>query len=542
MFKIEKRKYILCLAYLTMFIFINYLGYMLNKNLGLIYNKIPIIFIIVLMMSSILSIIICKIIDNIHFEFKELKCKINSKNRFFIFFLLGFISYIPALLAYYPSIWSYDITTQIDQIMNSGYTRYHPLLHTFLIDVCIQLGDRLFNSYTFGALIYSLIQMTILSMSIAYAINYIINNFKINRITLLALMVFYLLMPFNAIMAISTTKDTIFAALTIILFVKTFDILYYKKNSIKQYIEYLIIIILWFSFRNNAYFAFLAFAVISVFILWSKKLKIIFLCTIIICTNLIFNACLDKAFDADTISSAEVIAVPGSQIAMAAIRSPDKIIDSQWYDIEIIFGDNYRYYNPYLFDTIKTRINFQASEMKKLLVLWATILPNCLTDYIDSFMLLNSGSWYILDKSHTRVYIDKYFDLELTTGNLVDRHQGYLQTDNAKVLDINFQHYLNGAYDYYEGICSLNRGHNNPITAVFLSPGIYLWIVILCLFVAIYKKDKNLSIPLILLILYWFTTLLGPCTLFRYMYPVIICTPICLCLSFSKRRDVVNEK
>ena len=205
MFKIEKRKYILCLAYLTMFIFINYLGYMLNKNLGLIYNKIPIIFIIVLMMSSILSIIICKIIDNIHFEFKELKCKINSKNRFFIFFLLGFISYIPALLAYYPSIWSYDITTQIDQIMNSGYTRYHPLLHTFLIDVCIQLGDRLFNSYTFGALIYSLIQMTILSMSIAYAINYIINNFKINRITLLALMVFYLLMPFNAIMAISTT-------------------------------------------------------------------------------------------------------------------------------------------------------------------------------------------------------------------------------------------------------------------------------------------------------------------------------------------------
>ena len=51
-------------------------------------------------------------------------------------------------------------------------TRHHPYIHTMLLGLSIQLG-RLFNNDNLGLFIYSLIQVCILSSTLAYSIKFL---------------------------------------------------------------------------------------------------------------------------------------------------------------------------------------------------------------------------------------------------------------------------------------------------------------------------------------------------------------------------------
>lgn len=537
-----KRKFAYVFVFCSLFILAMVIGFSISNFGKISYDPLVIIvcLLAVSLLSALVTLLILKIkIIPIKFKNYENLDKI-LKNKYILFSII-FLSFIPAFLAYFPSIWSYDISTQVDQIFVAGYSRYHPLLHTLMIDICLKIGMNLFKSYTMGAMIYSLMQMGILSACITYALRYVFNRFELSTIFRVLMILFYVILPFNAIMAISTTKDTIFAGLTIVVVIKLFDICDRKYELIDK-LKFVLLIILWFAFRNNAYFAFIAFAILMIFMFWKSKKLIVFWLVIIILCNFTFNFCLDKILDAESISSAEIISVPGSQIAKAAIYNIDKFTDDEIQMLDEVFEGSYVNYNPYLFDDIKLEMNFNVGKLSKLLILWAKLLPKCLPDYIDAFLCLNVGSWYPLDETYTRIYIDDYFEGELMRGTLVDRHQGYLQTLQAGDLELQFQNFFPAAYKYYESICSLNMGQDNLITQIILSPASYLWSIIGLLFYFIYKKDKNKMVPLILLLLYWCTTLLGPCTLFRYMYPIVITYPICISLINEDKKGRLDEK
>ena len=537
------RKFIVIFCFSLLFICAFSLGWIIDKY-GQLNTTIINIFLwifIVLILSFGVSLFLKKLIEIIYNKI-DLKKGYYNKNTFMYVFIINLLSYIPVFFAYFPSIWTYDITTQVDQIFNSGYTRYHPLLHTFLIDVCLNLGKTIFDDYTYGAMIYSVIQMIFMSLCIAYAFNYVCKKKNVSLKLQIILLLFIVLIPYNPIMVLSTTKDTIFSGLTLILIVKLYDIINFGYGK-KKIITFIILVILWFSFRNNAYFAYIAFTIIALCLFWNKKIIIISMTIMIIILNLGFNTLLDIAFNAQTISSAEIISVPGSQIARSALYSSENITDEQWDKIEVLFGDSYHYYNPYLFDDVKTKMNFSASQLPELLRLWFELLPNCLDEYIDAFLCLNIGSWYPLDKTYTRIYIDNYYDGEYIEGSLDGRHQGYLQTLPSNVIEeIRFETYLPSVYNYYENICSLNIGNNFVLTQLLLSPASYLWIIIALIFYCIYKKDKKKVLPLILLVLYWGTSLLGPCTLFRYMYPIVLSTPFCIVLVLMGEMNIYVKK
>lgn len=533
----DKRKFAYIFTFCLLFFSTQIVGFFISNYGKINYN--PLIIIVCFLVAILLSVLITLTIVKVKFFSLALKDYPNINkilsNKYFLFMLI-FLSFLPAFLAYFPSIWSYDIATQLDQIFNSGYTRYHPLLHTLMIDICLRIGNFIFNSYTIGAMLYSLIQMGLLSICITYALIYVFNEFHLSTFKKIMIVLFYTILPFNAIMAISTTKDTIFAGLTLVVVIKFFDI-FKRKYNIIDIIKFLLILLLWFAFRNNAYFAYIAFSILMIILFWKNKKTIIIGMAIIIVSNSLFNYCLDIILKAETISTAEIISVPGSQIAKAAIYDADKFNNDENQLLEEVFGKSYLNYNPYLFDDVKSEMNFSIDKLPKLLMLWIKLLPKSLPDYIDAFLCLNIGSWYLLDETYTRIYIDNFYNGEIIKGNLTDRHQGYLQTYQSDVLNINFRNYFPSAYNYYEKICSMNVGQNYIITKLLLSPATYLWTIIGLLFYFIYKKDKNKTIPIILLILYWCTTLLGPCTLFRYMYPIVISTPICLCFVSNSNKN-----
>ena len=505
--------------------FVNSIGIIIERKGTLVFRYIIISILVTGISSYLLSKILCKfslanICDSNYQNYD------NRKNILFISFVL-FLSFVPSLLAYYPAIVSYDIESQIQQILTSQYTRFHPLLHTFLIQVCLELGNIIFKSNTIGILIYSLFQMAIMSYCISYGLNYLLRH-NIKKVVVFVILIYYIIMPYNAIMSISTTKDVIFSGLTLVLYCKIDELIKEKKRFS---ISFMFVFILWLAFRNNAFFAFLLCSIIVLLFFKKRTSSVIIIISILIC-NFVLNTVVDLIFKPETISTEEIISVPGSQIARAAILNSENIKDEYLYEINELFQDSYHYYNPYLFDDIKVRFIFGISNVKDLLEIWIKVLPSSLKYYIEAFLELNRGSWYLLDTSYTNVYMNKYYDLEIYKENS-NAQIGYIETRSRKIIGIDYYTFSSNLHNYYESVCTYNILQCNIISRIISSPALSLWTLILSLFINVYRRKYKNNIPIILLLSYWCTVLLGPCTLFRYMYPIVITAPICLARAIS---------
>ena len=83
---------------------------------------------------------------------------------------------------------------------------------------------------------------------------------------------------------------------------------------------------------------------------------------------------------------------------------------------------------------------------------------------------------------------------------------------------------------------------------MYVQPGIYLYIIIAYLLLGIYKRKKEIIITGSFMMLYMLTCFLGPCALVRYMYVIIVSTPIMISYFFEKnsfnkqKEEIKNEK
>lgn len=91
-----------------------------------------------------------------------------------IFSLLLFVMWIPYLLTYWPAIVLSDTAYSINQaIGNVPLNNHHPFLYTLFIQACLNVGSLSGFGATGGLVIYSLIQMSVLALSFAYALCWI---------------------------------------------------------------------------------------------------------------------------------------------------------------------------------------------------------------------------------------------------------------------------------------------------------------------------------------------------------------------------------
>ena len=123
--------------------------------------------------------------------------------RFFLIWLVIFSSWVPVFLAYYPGIWGYDVDGQL-----AGYTLHHPLIHSIILHFFVENFNN--GNANFPIALLSIIQM--LSMSVIFAfVCEKIRTIMPSKKLMVVLVCFFAFVPINPIMAISATKDTMFA-------------------------------------------------------------------------------------------------------------------------------------------------------------------------------------------------------------------------------------------------------------------------------------------------------------------------------------------
>lgn len=441
-----------------------------------------------------------------------------------------FVCYCPALLAYCPGIVAYDASQQIMQGILGAYTTHHPLIHTLFLSGCVRLGGAL-GSYTLGAGLYSVLQMALLSLLLSYAL-VVLMRLGVGSGVHLMLLLCFALYPVHALMAISTTKDTLFAGAVLVLMLlalEAFSDLERFFASKRRIAIFVLLAALLCLLRNNGLYALLVLALGAVLTLRKYRVRVGALFLGVVLCYLSLDVLLTAALHAQKGSAIEALSVPVQQLARVAQREEASLSAQQREAIAhfMPLGDD-NPYEPQLVDCVK-RIMDKAvlqSDMAQFVSLWVQLGKQHPKAYIEAFLQLNIGSWYPLDTSYAHVY-DSWGAAQ----------HGYLQTkfqrhvDDERGVRIEQKSFLPWLMNRYEKFASASVQLDNPITATLFSPATMLMVLLACFCVGLYMGSRPLCIALLLPLGLWATLLLGPCTLTRYAYPLFLCAPVAMCLA-----------
>ena len=316
-------------------------------------------------------------------EFKRLK---NLKlyqlfiNHTFLFSLIFIIiCWLPYIISFYPAILSPDPSFQIRQYFkipnkysnysimldpNVTITNHHPVIHTLLLGSCVKIGT-LINNVNLGLFLYSIIQIFILSGTLAYTIKFLKEQ-KLSNNYLLLMLFIYSFVPIFPFYSMSAVKDVIFGSLVILYIISLYKIIKNNDIEFKNIIRILLLLILIVLFRNNGiHTIILSFP----FLLFMKKkfkykLKLFIILLLIVGFNFSYNSLILPYFKITPSSVREKLSIPFQQTARYVKEHSDDVTKEEEKIIDRIL--NYdtlaSRYNVDLADPVKNEFNKYATK------------------------------------------------------------------------------------------------------------------------------------------------------------------------------------
>ena len=249
---------------------------------------------------------------------------------FVIIWAIVFVSFMPLFLYWWPGNFVYDADYQVYDYLTDTISTHHPILHTLLLGKAYEWGYNRGNVNN-GIMIYTLIQMFVLSSSVAFFMEYLCQR-KVKKSIRLIILLTFVLNPVNAWFAISTIKGVLSAAFLIVSL--TFLLRYFdceKKEKIKKILSaigFAVFCILSCHFRNNMIYAVILGGIIIVLLRKGVKEKLIFAALVVAIVigfkgsnKILISA--TNASEKDT--QRETFSVPLLCLARVAIKCRDKI-------------------------------------------------------------------------------------------------------------------------------------------------------------------------------------------------------------------------
>ena len=185
-------------------------------------------------------------------------------------------------------------------------------------------------------------------------------------------------------------------------------------------------------------------------------------------------------------------------------------------------------YNPPLADTIKSpvqKINFNEKKswnnIGQVLAAWAKLGLRYPNEYIDAFLDLTRGYWFLDDVSHAQML-----------GVGLEERMGLLYTYNSAAEESlpGLEH--ESKFPWLEGkleqLVSANTYTGYPVAAVLFHPAFWCWLTVTAFVWFWYRREGGKMMVLLYPLCYLATMLLGPTAIVRYVYPFILAGPVIL--------------
>lgn len=451
-----------------------------------------------------------------------------------------FLCLIPVWLAYYPIIMSYDFHRQVNEAYQglAWFYPLQPIAHTWLIWLFLQIGSAL-GSYQTGMACMAVFQMLLYALVMAYAIA-MIWRMSAKKWLVVITTLFFAVFPYNTVLVVCTTKDTLFTILFTLFFLLFLERNYFSSGKKKMILNILLVVegCLMMQFRNNAVYAVAVFMVLLL-ILRPKKEKlgilILGICLVVgeTGTRNVIHTAIGTQLGVPQI---EAYSVPIQQFARVAYYHGEELEkqDPEMAELlkKYVDRDKWgRYYAP-LADSIKSTVTVApyTDDPKQLLTDWMKVAKRYPNEFLDAFLELTRGYWFWDD-----------FSWAENLGYGTEERYGVLFTYTSSEIggygSIEHESKFPAFEKILEEIVSGNCFNNWPVISIIFHGSFYSWCLFLLMIFCLYRKRLQCFQMSLLLFLYFGTMLLGPVVQVRYLFPVMVILPILTALFSSQAAD-----
>lgn len=488
------------------------------------YSSLDLFFVI---MATVFLSAIFYLILGIKIKLKEAKQFTLKKWHIFLPLILMSIVLIITL---FPGFLPWDSIDMYRRFQTGEYTTHFSPFITFLIGVAISFGKAIGHP-NFGHALLIIAQFVLVDIALTETIFYC--SKKLNRKSFGIIMtIFFILHPLVQVLSIRSGQDTFFGGLFLLLsleFLKISENTEYFNKKIKYFYIFILIFFLCAT-RNNGLYALLPALIAGIFILKKDVIKKKFY--IAVSVPLIVFLGYNYLFIHNIVPKKdsffqETINIPVMQIARTAyFDSEDETINK----LKTYFNDsciNWRgmklswsYYirasgisDPYKDCMYANKI---AENPLRFFSLWAKAGIKHPVNYIEAPAVFMLGLYYpfvpyepyskqVFYQWH--LYIDSY-----TSDYFEDGVNSRSFTFDMK----NFADFMFYQQEWSK-IPVLNLLWRAPITT---------YLCFFSIMFTLYKRKYKYMLPLALIFGLWLTVFLSPVLLFRYLLPVVLCTPI----------------
>lgn len=470
--------------------------------------------------------------------------------------VLSVLAWLPAYLAYYPGICAYDTPIQLGQIMDGYMIDHHPIAHTLLLKLAVWVGQRLWGSVNAGMGIYTFCQMTFLAFGFAYALG-TLKKLHVSDRWICVMQLCIMFYPFNAYMAVSTTKDTVFTGFFLIMMSAFMRLLLeggdfrddfrIRKNDLIFFIASVGAIL----FRNNCRYAIMVllpfvFLTAAVSLRRKKNGKLFTKLFMNVALSLLVGSIALTALfyltNAEQGDRREMLSMPIQQFArcmlyhggIGELPEDDGTMDEESKDLidDFLLDEAYREYEPGFADPVKSRTNTYVARYRAgdFIGTYLRLLGNYPGDFINAALALDAGYLYPGDESHAHIneeegnrgrgYVQTYwFESDLTPRGL---------TRDSKWISL---------HERMEDWADKNAYLDIPLLKYIFVPGTFLWLYVLFAGILLIQRKYRLLLPVTLAFGYYATLFLGPTVQLRYIFPLMTVLPFMALSGFAKGKN-----
>lgn len=436
-------------------------------------------------------------------------------------FAVLFLSWVPVLLASWPGIFSYDCGWQLAAVADHAWTAHHPILHTAMLWLTRELGRALTGSNQTGALLYSLLQMVLMSALYAEVCLYLRQK-KAPKWLWIGSLLFFGFHPVNSLMALCATKDSLFTAVFAVLVVQLLRMAEYPEvffASRRRQLLFCVNVFFLFAFRNNGFHTFL-FCI--PFLLWAYRRywkKMLLLCVICLGLYGIYTGPVYSALGIEPGDPREMCSVLMQSAARVYSLDNSGLTEEQREGIlSMIDEEGLNSYTSRFADPVKAY--FHGKEFAKnplpFLKTWVSVGRSHKKMYVDSFLAGTFGYWYpgnsIEDTGSGRDYFEYYCK------------------EFREDVDVTMESRIPALSEFYRKIGNEASFQKVPIVAATFNLGAYTWLWLFTMLLLLYSRQWRRLIVMAPFTGYFLTNLLGPVVKMRYHYPFIACAPLLLYL------------
>ena len=454
-----------------------------------------------------------------------------KENKFFkhdillviICIVLIFLAWLPYFLRYYPGIVTSDSYSQIEQTIGIiPLEDHHPITHTAIIGIFINIGINLFNNINTGIALYSIASMLLMAIFYSLILQYLRKKNVPILVQIIALL-YYMFYPVNAMYSITMWKDILFSGIMPVFIILCMELIFStekfftKKSNV---VIFIIVTIFTILLRHNGLYVViltLPFIFVALRKYW-KKLLVMFGSTLII--YCVLNILIFNVLKVTKGSVGEMLSVPIQQIARTAKYHEEELDEEIVETINKFFKDEriWAQYNPVLSDPVKFKFNanYFSSNKSEFISLWLKLLVKYPKDYIEAF-ISNSYGYYYPEAQNS-----------IVSRATMDHNMGIEQTPKIEGKIV-------------EKLDSLTDTRKIPVFSMVFSIGIGFWITVICLGYKIYKKEYKYILVYLPIFVLWLTLIASPAFCeYRYAYPIFTTLPLYIAINFIKRKEPEN--